>query len=207
MTWEMFHGMGLGTLFYRTCSVHLTCWKLSLSQFPLFEKIDTFNSDMEELDEEGDYKAGLHSLLLIKYLWTCLSKDGMSITFCKHTLNITQWRQGLVKLADKIDAELTMLSWGQQELLSIPERHLILKSSLKASMQAKPNHILSSGSPDGLKQQTRSGRRLSIFVWFYYSHWIPVKFWCKYWNDTILQQEWNFGWLTESAGLAGIQQE
>ena len=37
-------------------------------QFPLVKEIDTFDSDTEALDEIGDYKAGLHPLLLIKYL-------------------------------------------------------------------------------------------------------------------------------------------
>ncbi|EDR11764.1 uncharacterized protein LACBIDRAFT_313486 [Laccaria bicolor S238N-H82] len=52
---------------------------------------------------------------------TRVSQDGMSITFGEHTLNIAQWRQGLAKLADEIDAELTILCRGQEKLLSIPD--------------------------------------------------------------------------------------
>ena len=52
---------------------------------------------------------------------TRVSQDGMSITFHAHTLNIAQWRQGLAKLADEIEDELTILCRGQEKHLSIPD--------------------------------------------------------------------------------------
>jgi hypothetical protein len=52
---------------------------------------------------------------------TRVRKDGMAITFREHTLKITQWRQGLEKLADEIEDELTNLCRGQEKHLLIPD--------------------------------------------------------------------------------------
>jgi hypothetical protein len=54
---DLFHVFGRPGIFTVTCP-----------QFPLVKEIDTFDSDEEESDEGGDYKAVLYPLPPIKYL-------------------------------------------------------------------------------------------------------------------------------------------
>jgi hypothetical protein len=82
----------------------------------------------------------------------CVRKDGMAITFRKHTLKITQSRQELAKLADEIEDELSNLCWGQEKLLLIPDSisdDRLIKLDDMAGTNAKyvnDNHY--SGGPD-----------------------------------------------------------